>query len=106
MPRYLQMLAKPPGKPPKPIRRLIAWLQRTRGPRGLEFARAIIEMKLFRNLQHVRDRFGRFESRIVPAHVYRALAPYAAEYEQTFGPPFEPARADDRAPADAGRGGG
>jgi coenzyme F420 hydrogenase subunit beta len=90
MPRYLQMLARPPGKPPKPIRRLIAWLQRTRGPRGLEFARAIIEMKLFRNLQHVRDRFGRFEQRIVPAHVYRALAPYAEAYQQTFERPLEP----------------
>jgi coenzyme F420 hydrogenase subunit beta len=102
MPRYLQMLARPPGKPPKPIRRLIAWLQRTRGPRGLEFARAIIEMKLFRNLQHVRDRFGRFASRIVPAHVYRALAPYAAEYEQTFGQPLVPARADRKATGEAG----
>ena len=90
MPRYLQMLAKPPGKPPKPIRRLIAFLQRTRGPRGLEFARAIIEMKLFRNLEHVRGRFGRFERRIVPAHVYRTLAPYAADYEQHFGRPLRP----------------
>jgi coenzyme F420 hydrogenase subunit beta len=90
MPRYLQMLAKPPGKPPKPIRRLIAFLQRTRGPRGLEFARAIIEMKLFRNLEHVRGRFGRFERRIVPAHVYRALAPYAADYEQHLGRPLRP----------------
>jgi coenzyme F420 hydrogenase subunit beta len=91
MPRYLQMLAKPPGRPPKPIRRLIAWLQRTRGPRGLEFARAIIEMKLFRNLQHVRGGFARFEQRIVPAHVYRALAAYADDYETTFKVPLAPA---------------
>ncbi len=90
MPRYLQMLANPPGKPPKPIRMLIAWLQRNRGPRGLEFARAIIEMKLFRNLQHVRQRFGRFEQRIVPAHVYRALAPYADDYAETFSRPLAP----------------
>jgi coenzyme F420 hydrogenase subunit beta len=99
MPRYLQMLAKPPGKPPKPVRRLIAWLQRTRGPRGLEFARAIIEMKLFRNLQHVRERFGRFEPRIVPGHVYRSLAPYGEAYQQQFGRPLVPPRA--AAPAGA-----
>lgn len=85
MPRYLQTLARPPAKPPKPIRRLIAWLQRPHGPRGLEFARAIIEMKLFRNLRHVRDGFGRFEQRIVPKHVYRTLAPHAEDYQQTFG---------------------
>ncbi|MFW6258695.1 MAG: hypothetical protein ACOC26_04290, partial [Halochromatium sp.] len=95
MPRYLQMLANPPGKPPKPIRLLIAWLQRNRGPRGLEFARAIIEMKLFRNLQHVRERFGRFEPRIVPAHVYRALAPYAKDYADTFGRPLLPESGDE-----------
>jgi coenzyme F420 hydrogenase subunit beta len=91
MPRYIQMLAKPPGKPPKPIRRLIAWLQRNRGPRGLEFARAIIEMKLFRNLDYVRKQFARFETRIVPAHVYRSLAPYAADYEAMLAQPLTPA---------------
>lgn len=90
MPRYLQMLAKPPGKPPKPIRRLIAWLQRTRGPRGLEFARAIIEMKLFRNLHHVREHFARFEQRIVPGHVYQALTAYAEDYRQALGRPLVP----------------
>jgi coenzyme F420-reducing hydrogenase beta subunit len=99
MPRYLQMLAKPPGKPPKPIRRLIAWLQRNRGPRGLEFARAIIEMKLFRNLHHVRERFARFEPRIVPDFVYRALADYEEAHQEAMGrpirPPAEPARTPD-----------
>jgi coenzyme F420 hydrogenase subunit beta len=94
MPRYIQMLAKPPGKPPKPIRSLIAWLQRNRGPRGLEFARAIIEMKLFRNLDYVRQQFGRFEPRIVPDHVYRTLAPYAEDYEAVFERPLSPADTD------------
>jgi len=98
MPRFIQMLAKPPGKPPKPVRRLIAWLQRNRGPRGLEFARAIIEMKLFRNLQYVRQQFGRFERRIVPDHVHRSLAPYAADYEAVFQRPLGP---DADAPPDS-----
>lgn len=88
MPRYIAMLERPPGKPPLPIRRLIAFLQRHRGPRGLEFARAIIEMKLFRNLDYVRKHFPRFESRIVPAHVYRTLAPYADAYEAVYGRPL------------------
>jgi len=82
------MLAKPAGKPPKPIRRLIAWMQRNRGPRGLEFARAIIEMKLFRNLQHVRDLFARFEARVVPEHVFETLAPYAENYRAVFQRPL------------------
>jgi coenzyme F420 hydrogenase subunit beta len=90
VPRYIQMLAKPPGKPPKPIRRLIAWLQRHRGPRGLEFARGIIEMKMLRNLHHVRTHFRRFEPRIVPAYVYRALAPYESAHQQAMGRGIRP----------------
>ncbi len=85
MPRFIAMLAKRPGKPPKLIRQLIAFLQRRRGPRGLEFARAIIEMKLLRNYTYVRDRFPQMEEKIVPYHVYEATRPYAAEYAATFG---------------------
>ncbi|WP_295439291.1 Coenzyme F420 hydrogenase/dehydrogenase, beta subunit C-terminal domain [uncultured Thiodictyon sp.] len=85
MPRFIAMLAKRPGKPPKLIRQLIAFLQRRRGPRGLEFARAIIEMKLLRNYTYVRDKFPQLEEKIVPYHVYEATRPYAAEYAATFG---------------------
>jgi coenzyme F420 hydrogenase subunit beta len=85
MPRYIQMLAKRPAKPPKLIRQLIAFLQRHRGPRGLEFARAIIEMKLLRNYTHVREKFPQLEGRIVPYHVYQSIAPYTQEYAAVFG---------------------
>ena len=85
MPRYIQMLAKRPGKPPRLVRLLIAFLQRRRGAKGLEFARAIIEMKLLRNYTYVRDKFPRLEAKIVPYHVYEATRPYAAEYAATFG---------------------
>ncbi len=85
MPRYIQMLAKTPGKPPKLVRLLIAFLQRRRGPKGLEFARAIIEMKLLRNYSYVRDKFPQMEAKIVPYHLYEATRPYAAEYAATFG---------------------
>ncbi|MBN2886660.1 MAG: Coenzyme F420 hydrogenase/dehydrogenase, beta subunit C-terminal domain [Chromatiaceae bacterium] len=92
MPSYIERLTHPPGgkRPPLPIRRLVAWLQRTRGPRGLEFARAIIEMKLLRNLNYVRSKFARLESRIVPAAVYQTLAPYAEPYQRHIGRPLAP----------------
>lgn len=83
--RYLAGLAQPPKRPPALIRKLIAALMRWRGPKGLEFARSVIEMKSLRNLQYVRSRFGRMEPRVVPAHVYAALEPYTAAYEQAFG---------------------
>jgi coenzyme F420 hydrogenase subunit beta len=85
MPRFIQMLASRPRKPPRLVRQLIAFLQRRRGPRGLEFARAIIEMKLLRNYTYVRDKFPQMEARIVPYHVYEAVKPYAQAYAATFG---------------------
>jgi coenzyme F420 hydrogenase subunit beta len=85
MPRFIEMLARRPGRPPKPIRALIAFLQRRRGPKGLEFARAIIEMKLLRNLTHVREKHATSESRVVPYHVYETLRPYAHDYEGVLG---------------------
>lgn len=85
MPRFIRMLAKAPAKPPKAIRLLVAFLQRQRGPKGLEFARAIIEMKLLRNYAHVQEKFPQMESRIVPYHLYEAIEPYADSYATTFG---------------------
>jgi coenzyme F420 hydrogenase subunit beta len=61
-------------------------------------------MKLFRNLQHVRGRFGRFEQRIVPAHVYRALAPYADDYAETFDRPLASTASAERRSGDARSG--
>jgi coenzyme F420-reducing hydrogenase beta subunit len=96
MPRYMERLSQPPGqaRPPLPIRKLVAMLQRSRGPKGLEFARAVIEMKLLRNLNYVRSKFPKLESRVVPYHVYETLAPYAELYEQTFGRPLAPTGAE------------
>ncbi|MBK1716646.1 Coenzyme F420 hydrogenase/dehydrogenase, beta subunit C-terminal domain [Thiocystis violacea] len=92
MPRFMERLTHPPGakKPPFLVRKLVAYLQRKKGSKGLEFARAIIEMKLLRNLNYVRSKFARFESRVVPRHVYETLAPYAETYEQTFGRALAP----------------
>ncbi len=100
MPRYMERLSHPPGqkRPPLPIRKLVATLQRTRGPKGLEFARAVIEMKLLRNLNYIRSKFPRLESRVVPYHVYETLEPYAELYEQTFGRPLAPTTAQSANP--------
>jgi coenzyme F420 hydrogenase subunit beta len=89
MGEYIKMMRHPRGRPPWPIRKLVAFMQRTRGPKGLEFARSVIEMKLLRNLQFVRDRHGRLEKRIVPNHVYRALAQYREVYEREFERPLD-----------------
>lgn len=88
--RYVGMLAQPPARPPALIRRLIAFLMRRRGPKGLEFARSVTEMKLLRNLQHVRDRFGRMERRVVPYFVYAALEQYGEAYQKSFGKTLSP----------------
>ncbi|HRC77898.1 MAG TPA: hypothetical protein PLO33_19595, partial [Kouleothrix sp.] len=82
--------ASPRRRPPAPVRKLIAAMMRWRGPKGLEFARSVIEMKMLRNLQYVRSRFGRMEARVVPAHVYAALEPYGPAYAQAFGRALEP----------------
>lgn len=50
----------------------------------------MIEMKLLRNLQFVRERHGRLERRIVPGYVYRALARYADVYRREFGCELQP----------------
>lgn len=96
MPRFIERLTHPPGekRPPFLVRRLIAMLQRRRGARGLEFARAVIEMKLLRNLNYVRSKFERLEPRVVPYHVYEALDPYADVYRETFERPLRPENQD------------
>jgi len=90
MPAYIQMLGQPRKRPPWPVRQLVAFIQRRSGPKGLEFARSVIEMKLLRNLQFVRERHGRLERRIVPSYVYRALARYADVYQRTFNRTLAP----------------
>lgn len=86
---YVRMLRRPRPRPPMPIRKLIAFLQRKRGPKGFEFARSVIEMKLLRNLQYVRDAHARMERRVVPYHVYKSLQPYASVYEEEFARPLK-----------------
>ncbi len=58
------------------LRPLVAWLQPRVGPRGLEFARARIEMKAAETVLHLRRAHPGFMRRMIPGHVWRLVAPY------------------------------
>lgn len=74
--------------------RTTSWSPCPSAPAGLEFTRAVIEMTLLRNLNDVRSGFPKFESRVVPDHVYDTLDLYSDLYEQTVGRPLAPTAAE------------
>ena len=57
-------------------RPIVAFLQPRIGPRGLEFARARVEMKAVETVLHLRRLFPARIKNMVPAHVWRLVAPY------------------------------
>ncbi len=57
-------------------RPIVAFLQPRIGPRGLEFARARVEMKAIETVLHLRRAFPARIKNMVPAHVWRLVAPY------------------------------
>lgn len=57
-------------------RPLAAWLQPRIGPRGLEFARARVEMKAAETVLHLRRALPRRMKAMIPPHVWRLVAPY------------------------------
>ena len=61
---------------PNFMRSVMGWLMPRIGPRGLEFARARLEMKAIETVLHLR----RFEPRrmksMIPAHVWKLVEPY------------------------------
>jgi coenzyme F420 hydrogenase subunit beta len=58
------------------LRPLVAFLQPRIGPRGLEFARARLEMKAVETVLHLRRAFPARMKNMVPPHVWRLVAPY------------------------------
>jgi coenzyme F420 hydrogenase subunit beta len=62
-------------------RPLAAWLQPRIGPRGLEFARARLEMKAAETVLHLRRAHPRRMKHMIPAHVWRLLEPYGIRRE-------------------------
>ncbi len=58
------------------VRPIVAWLQPRIGPRGLEFARARVEMKAIETILHLRRAHPARLKNMVPTHVWRLVAPY------------------------------
>lgn len=58
------------------LRPIMGWLMPKVGPRGLEFARARVEMKAIETVLHLRRRLPRRMRHMIPAHVWALVAPY------------------------------
>ena len=58
------------------LRPIVGWLMPRVGPRGLEFARARVEMKAVETVLHLRRAHPRRLRSMVPAHIWALLAPY------------------------------
>ena len=61
---------------PKWLRPIVSFLQPRIGPRGLEFARARVEMKAVETVLHLRRTHPARVKNMVPAHVWRLVARY------------------------------
>jgi coenzyme F420 hydrogenase subunit beta len=72
------------------LRPIIGWLMPRIGPRGLEFARARVEMKAIETILHLRREHPRRMRAMVPPHVWSLVAPYglvAQPSERRASPP-------------------
>jgi coenzyme F420 hydrogenase subunit beta len=58
------------------LRPIVGWLMPKVGPRGLEFARARVEMKAVETVLHLRRGAPRRMRSMVPAHVWDLVRPY------------------------------
>jgi coenzyme F420 hydrogenase subunit beta len=58
------------------LRPLMGWLMPKLGPKGLEFARARVEMKALETVLHLRRNHPRRMRHMVPDHVWRLVEPY------------------------------
>jgi coenzyme F420 hydrogenase subunit beta len=58
------------------LRPLMGWLMPKIGPKGLEFARARLEMKALETVLHLRRQYPKRMRHMIPAHVWRLVEPY------------------------------
>jgi coenzyme F420 hydrogenase subunit beta len=63
------------------LRSVVGWLMPRVGPRGLEFARARVEMKAVESVLHLRREQPSRMKWMIPAHVWRLVAPYGLKPE-------------------------
>lgn len=61
---------------PNFLRPLVGWLMPKIGPRGLEFARARVEMKAAETVIHLRRQEPKRMKNMVPPHVWQLVKPY------------------------------
>lgn len=61
---------------PNWLRPIVGWLMPRIGPRGLEFARARVEMKAVETVLHLRRQYPQRVKNMVPAHVWALVKPY------------------------------
>ncbi len=61
---------------PNWVRPLVGWLMPKIGPRGLEFARARVEMKAVETVLHLRQQRPKRMRTMIPAHVWALVKPY------------------------------
>ena len=69
----------PVRKMPDWLRPLMAWLQPIIGPRGLEFARARIEMKAAESVLHLRMQSPKRSKYMLPDFIWKLVAPYGIQ---------------------------
>jgi len=58
------------------LRPIVGWLMPKVGPRGLEFARARVEMKAAETVIHLRREEPRRMKTMIPSHVWKLIEPY------------------------------
>lgn len=70
---------------PSWLRPIVGWLMPKVGPRGLEFARARLEMKAVETVLHLRREQPAKMKNMVPPHVWKLVEPYglAPRHEET-----------------------
>jgi coenzyme F420 hydrogenase subunit beta len=75
------------------LKPLVGWLMPRIGPRGLEFARARVEMKAVETVIHLRREQPRRMKSMIPKHVWALVAAYGLKpAEGEAGKPREPAK--------------
>jgi coenzyme F420 hydrogenase subunit beta len=67
---------------PQWLRPIVGWLMPRVGPRGLEFARARVEMKALETVVHLRREAPRKIRNMVPAHIWPLVQPYGLSPQQ------------------------
>jgi coenzyme F420 hydrogenase subunit beta len=67
---------------PNFMRHVVGWLMPRVGPRGLEFARARVEMKAVETVLHLRRAEKPRMKSMIPGHVWKLVAPYGLTPEE------------------------